>query len=177
MTRGFRSIPLAGLVVTAALAGLLSASCGEATVKVSTPTPTPNESVDCTFRGGVVETFVTRDCGNTGCHLQPGAAQLTLVGPMDDDEIYRLLLDSGGTAQRNSNCAAEGPECADDPNSATGNCCNRTVRMNHPAASLLLQKPYLDNPITHGGGKAFGSDSDESYLAVKCWIEDGAPNN
>lgn len=176
MTRRFRS--LAGLASTAAAAALLSAACGEASLKVSTPTPTPNQSVDCTFRGGVVETFLTRDCGNLSCHLDPGAAQLTLAsGIMDDDEIYRLLLDSGGTAQRNSDCANEGPECADDPTSPTGNCCNRTVRKNKPAASLLLQKPYLDNPITHGGGKQFGSDSDEGYLSVKCWIEDNAPNN
>ena len=176
MTRRFTS--LAGLVCTTAAAALVSAACGEASLKVSTPTPTPNQSIDCTFRVGVVETFLTRDCGNLSCHLDPGQAQLSLAsGTMDDDEIYRLLLDSGGTAQRNSDCANEGPECADDPTSSTGNCCNRTVRKNKPAASLLLQKPFLDNPITHGGGKQFGSDGDESYLSVKCWIEDNAPNN
>jgi len=176
MTRRFKS--LAGLVSMTALAALASAACGEASLKVSTPTPTPNQSVDCTFRGGVMETFVTRDCGNSSCHIEPGAAQLTLVSEtMSEDEVYRLLLDSGGSSQRNSDCANEGPECADDPTSATGNCCNRTVRRNKPANSLLLQKPFSDNPITHGGGKAFGSDQDENYLSVKCWIEDNAPNN
>ena len=63
------------------------------------------------------------------------------------------------------------------PDELDGQLLNRTVRKNKPAASLLLQKPFLDNPITHGGGKQFGSDGDESYLSVKCWIEDNAPNN
>lgn len=169
---------LAGLTLASAVVGLLA--CGEASLNVTTPTPTPDDQIDCTFRGGVKETFATRDCGNTGCHLDPGQAQLSLVsGTMSDDALYELLLDSGGTSQRNSNCGGESPECADDPGNppAGGYCCNRTVRKNKPGASLLLQKPYGENPITHGGGKAFGSDDDPNYQSVKCWIEDGAPNN
>ena len=183
MANSSRYALLAGLTVSCALAGLLA--CGEASLKVTTPTPTPDSSVDCTFRGGVKETFATRDCGNTGCHVEPspgnlGAAQLTLVSnSLSDDDLYDLLIDSGGSSQRNSNCAGEAPSCADDPSNppSGGYCCNRTVRENQPGASLLLQKPYGENPITHGGGKQFGTDDDLNYLSIKCWIEDGAPNN
>lgn len=169
---------LAGLVLASVMVGLMA--CGEASLKVSTPTPPPDNDVDCTFRVGVMETFATRDCGNATCHIDPGQAQLTLLSTtMSENQIYDLLLDSGGTSQRNSNCFGESPECADDASNppAGGFCCNRTVRKNQPGASLLLQKPFADNPITHGGGKQFGSDEDKNYLAVKCWIEDGAPNN
>jgi len=169
---------LAVLSVASATVGLLA--CGEASLKVSTPTPTPDDLVDCTFSVGVMETFATRDCGNVSCHIDPGTAQLTLLSTtMSNDEIYRLLLDSGGSSQRSSGCGGESPECADDPNDppAGGYCCNRTVRPDHPSASSLLQKPYADNPVTHGGGKQFGSDDDLNYMSVKCWIEEGAQNN
>ena len=43
-----------------------------------------------------------------------------------------------------------------DPTSSTGNCCNRTVRKHQPSGSLLLQKPFGDNPLppvaAHAGG-------------------------
>ena len=174
MTR--RSHILLGLLGTSVVFGL---ACGEASLNVTKPTPTP-DPVDCSFRGGVQEVFASRDCANVGCHFDPGIGQLTLASDtMSNGDIHELLLDSGGTTQRSSNCANESPECADDPANppAGGFCCTRAVRPGHPEFSLLLQKPFLGNPITHGGGKQLGSDQDPSYLSIKCWIEDGAPDN
>lgn len=173
-----RRFAVLGAVFATSLA--FSFACGEASLKVTKPTPTPDDSIDCSFSGGVMETFATRDCGNAGCHGQNFSAQLQLVSPdLSNDEIYDLLLDSGGIVQRTSNCHLEWEGCEDDPgNPPSGEfCCIRDVRPGFPGRSLLLQKPFADSNEGHGGGKQFGSDEDEGYLSIECWIEDGAPNN
>ena len=154
----------------------LSASCGEASLKLTKPTPTPDDSVDCTFSVGVMEAFLTEDCGNSGCHGPNPNAQLQLVNSdVDIDVIYQLLMDSGGTLQRLSNCASEPAECAEDPSGA--GCCVRDVRPGFPERSLLLTKPYAESTEGHGGGKQFSTDDEPGYRSIECWIENGAEND
>ena len=98
-----RYVSLGSLLFVSALVGLLA--CGEASLKVSTPTPTPSDEVDCTFATGVMEVLATRDCGNAGCHLDPGQASLTLVsGNLSSQALYGALMDPGGASQQASNC-------------------------------------------------------------------------
>lgn len=157
-----------------------SFACGEASLKVTRPTPTPDGSVDCTFSGGVMETFATRDCGNATCHGSPFTADLQLVSAdLSNDELYHLLMNSGGSAQRAGDCHLEWEGCAEDPgNPPAGEfCCVRAVRPNFPERSLVLTKPYSESSEGHGGGKQFSSDQDEGYLSIECWIDNGAPND
>src|SRR4051812_14974477 len=94
---------LAMFVGVASAIGLIS--CGTASVKELLPTPTPNP-IDTTFRAGVLGKMVKpRDCDRAGCHTDDfgaPAGQLTLGSTSGTslDQIYYLLINSGGTSQR-----------------------------------------------------------------------------
>ena len=159
--RARKTSMLCGLVA-ASLAGLVA--CGEAALTLTTPTPTPDQTINCQFSVGVQDVFQTRDCANAGCHGNPGVASLTLGGiPLN--EMHHLLVNSGGTLQRSGGCDV-------DPDN-----CPRDVRPGEPERSLLVLKPLEGYAESHGGARAWSGPGDRNYDTLACWIEAGAPND
>ena len=121
----------------------------------------PNPIVT-TFRGGILNKVVgVRDCAKVGCHdadLGSPAGQLALgQTSLSQDQIYTLLITSGGTSQRGGG--------------------DKDVNTVDPAASLLCSKPDSDEPgVSHAGGKLYGKAADE-YKICLGWVQDGAKNN
>lgn len=157
----------------------LGAGCGEARLEITRPAQ-EQENRDCSFRGAVMETFAERHCGNANCHGTPYTGELQLVSAdLDAGEIHHLLVSSGGSLQRAGDCENEWEGCMENPTDPPPGefCCVRDVRPGFPGQSLLLQKPYSESTEPHSGAKEFTSDQDDGYLAIECWIANGAPND
>lgn len=152
-----RLFALTCLAVTLAAASLTS--CGEASVKLIEPTPTPG--LNFTFRGGVIPALKARDCARSSCHDYDGGSpsgQIPFGGnTISAALLYTMIVTSGGTLQRGGG--------------------DLDVNIADPPSSLILAKPDSDDPgVVHGGGKLFGK-ADDTYKVILGWIQMGAPNN
>jgi hypothetical protein len=160
MNRRQHRMVLSGLLCLATIiGGAAGMGCGEATIKTFRPCPTPT-GVDFTFRGGVLPVLQTRDCYNgSSCHNKGngGASGLILGGDnTTPDEIYGYLMTGGFQGQ--------GPDFDVSVGSTAAN-------------SLILQKPLSTSPVSHSGGKQFGTENDDGYKAIFLWASNGALNN
>ena len=141
-------------------------ACGQASIKVFVPCPTPT-GVDITFKG-VQAVFQSQDCFNGGaCHNKAngGASGLVLGGDQTTPmEIYTGVL-AGGSQGPGTNISHPGPGDHD------------VVIGSGASLSLLLRKPLANDPLgvlTHQGGKQFGSVNTPGYKSIYGWTSNGA---
>jgi hypothetical protein len=112
-----------------------------------------------TFRREILNILTTRGCNSAICHggvKGQGGFKLSAnaLYPADD---YDWITKGGGYQVLTAEVkGARIPR----------------IDRQHPEKSLLLMKPTMGTP--HGGGKRFGTDSDD-YKTIAGWIRDGAP--
>lgn len=135
------------------VAALGLGACGEASLDQYEPAPDDPAPTDFTLRGGVAPVIAAHNC--VSCHDAVQFASL-LDLDVDADTLHANLM-AGGARETSSY--------------------GQDINLALPSESLLLLAPLTDSSFPHSSQKFFSDEEDAGYLAVRGWIENGAPND